>query len=713
MIPILYDKNEKEYKTNGIGRLICESCEVDETLNDKFELSMDLPITCKHFKDVQLDMQILATCEMDTQPQPFRIYDIKKKSTGIYQIKAEHISYWLNHIPVAPPSSGKTTIPHPTTILKIIKNNSIEPNPFTFTWDSSMENVSVESKREDAQFEFTVPKTARSLLGDDDNSGILGVFKTGEYKFDRYNVHLYERRGKDTDVTIRYGKNIQTLDQDENIENTVTGVYVYYRKENTSYNSSGSAEKENRSQVIDHSSVYVDAPRRAPRPRRAASSGESFSVVAIGDGVSVDTSSASNVDYVTAGPLHSDNYEKFSYPRTEIVDASSIWDHTPNQFEIDEYMHAWADAKMLGVPELDLNIDFVSLWQKKEYEMIKSLEKLHLGDSVRVIFPQIDVLTKGEITEYTWDVLGDCYTKFVIGNSVHIADTILNYTKAKAKKDVEYIAQKTSQSSVEQATVQTIEHSKLYTDEKVETIDKDFKETYKTVNERMSKIEKSDTEIRSTVEENTRQVGNITGKVKDYDDRISTISQTADNISTEVRNVSKRVDNTNDQIATVTENVTSISQKADNIRSEVSKKVDKNGVIQSINSYIEQTAGAVKIKADAIDLSGRLKQTGSVTLDSDGKNVELHLRKDMKIEGNVHTDSRPTVGSAYSEVLVRSDVPDIVKQASGGSGGGGVSKVAVYLYTSGSSVRYETAASAEKNLGSDWKQARFAFYAVQ
>lgn len=700
MIPVLYDKNEKEYKTNGIGRLICESCEVDEVLNGKFELNMDLPITCKHFKDVQLDMQILATCEMDTQPQPFRIYDIKKKSTGIYQIKAEHISYWLNHIPVSPPSAQKMKIEHPSTVLGYIATRSLEPNPFKFSWDPQMAEVTVESKMEDSQFEFTTPKTARSLLGDDDKSGILGVFKTGEYKFDRYNVHLYQRRGRSTNVSIRYGKNIQTLDQDESIENTVTGVYVYYRKETTTYSNSSSSDSGGSS--VPHSGVYTDrAPKRsAPIVKRAAVTSSS------------SDSGITEVSYVSAGPLHSDNYKMFSYPRTEIVDASSVWDHVPSKTEMNEYMKAWADAKMLGVPELNLDIDFVSLWQKKEYAMIRDLEKLHLGDSVQVIFPAIDVYANGEITEYTWDVLGDCYTKFVIGNSVNIADTIVDYTKAKAKKDVEYIAQKTSQSSSKEAYTASIEHSKLYVDEEVEKIDKNFKESFHTVEEKYSSIEKSDSEIKATVEEHKKQIGDLTGKQKEIESHVSEISQRADQIESSVSSYSNRLATAENEVDIVQRDMSTITQRADSIESTVSQKVTKGDVIKDINSTIQQTASSVKIKADAIDFTGKLTQTGSVTLDSTKGNVELHLRKPMKIEGNIHMDARPTIGNENSEVLVRADLAGI----KGGGGDSSLTVDQVYLWQNNgdsSQFRYETETGYQKHMGgTGWRKVRKAFKCI-
>lgn len=702
MIPVLYGKDEKTYSTNGIARLNCESCEVTEKINDSFELTMDLPITDKHFKDVQLDMQILASCEMDTRPQPFRIYDIKKKSEGIWQIKAEHVSYWLNHIPVAPPSPEKNSVPHPSTVLQLIPKNSLEPNPFTFTWDKSMESVSVTSKREEAQFDFTEPKTARSLLGDDTKSGILGVFHTGEYKYDRFNVHLYDRRGKDAHIQIRYGKNIKTLAQDQNIENTVTGVYVFYRKEETEHandgNSSASNDGEDKAkEVIEHSQVITHSAKANPIVRHEAippvtvTYGDNYVDYYNGpDGSTTTTTNSDDEDktvvhYVTSKILHSDNYQKFSYPRTEIIDASSIWDHTPSDTEINDYARAWADAKMLGTPELDLDIDFIALWQKKAYEYIEKLEKLHLGDYVQVVFPQIDAYANGEITEYTWDVLADAYTKFKIGNSTGISDTILNYTKAKYKKEVEYIAQKTANSAASKARTdaikESIAHSSVVTHNANKKAITDY---HKTLQDYYTKteVDVSQGHINSTIEEKSvyydgvvkdtnAKIGDIennlalvNGKFDSYYKK-SDIDQTVNNIKLSVEAAEKHIDTVNDKFSNYYTK-SQIDVQANSITSTVSTNystlangINKNASnISTISQRADSISLAVQNKADANgNTLIRLINDGSITISASRLNIpanvimsavegqsELHV-KNLTIDGYVNSFAK--IGRAH------------------------------------------------------------------
>ena len=54
MIPILYSETEREFKTNGIGRLVdAISCTVTEERNGEYELEMEYPESGKLFKELK------------------------------------------------------------------------------------------------------------------------------------------------------------------------------------------------------------------------------------------------------------------------------------------------------------------------------------------------------------------------------------------------------------------------------------------------------------------------------------------------------------------------------------------------------------------------------------------------------------------------------------------------------------------------------------
>ena len=55
MIPILYEKTETAFTSNGLGRLSdCIRCIVTEGRNDIYEAEFDYPVAGAHFDDIQI-----------------------------------------------------------------------------------------------------------------------------------------------------------------------------------------------------------------------------------------------------------------------------------------------------------------------------------------------------------------------------------------------------------------------------------------------------------------------------------------------------------------------------------------------------------------------------------------------------------------------------------------------------------------------------------
>ena len=218
MYPILFDSKATSFTTNGIGRLSdAKSCKVTEERNGSYELEMDYPRTGIHFESLKNENIILAKPFQNGSLQAFRIYKIARKATDLASIYARHISYQLSYIPVSPFSATTAS-----SALAGLKTNAPENCPFTFSTDVTRSG----------SFTFKTPDSARSLMGGKEGS-ILETFH-GEYEWNNYNVILHEARGSNKGVTIVYGKNLIDLTQEENIENTVTGIYPYwYREGNT------------------------------------------------------------------------------------------------------------------------------------------------------------------------------------------------------------------------------------------------------------------------------------------------------------------------------------------------------------------------------------------------------------------------------------------------------------------------------------------------
>ena len=214
MIPILYESDEKQFTTNGIGRLAeAISCVVTEERNGKYELSMAYPVKGRYFSDLTVQRIILAKPADTGKTQPFRIYEISKPLNGRVQISAQHISYDLTGIPVAP-----FTATGIVNALNGIISAAMVNNDYTVWTDIS--NTST-------QYSCDRVRSFRACLGGEKGS-VLDAFRQVEYEFDRFQIKAHQHRGSDQGVSIRYGKNLTDIMHTTSIASTYTGVLAQW-----------------------------------------------------------------------------------------------------------------------------------------------------------------------------------------------------------------------------------------------------------------------------------------------------------------------------------------------------------------------------------------------------------------------------------------------------------------------------------------------------
>jgi len=351
MIPILFSADATSFNNNGLGALAdCTSCKVTEKRNGEYILTMQYPLDGIHFKDIQKSCIIWVKPSDGANNQAFRIYKTKKPINGIVTIEAEHISYQLSMIPTMP-----FTAESASAALQGLKTNAAEPCPFFFYTD----------KQTIATYTQEQPASIRSRLGGISGS-ILDVYG-GEYEFDNYNVHLWANRGSDKGVTIRYGKNLIDLKQEENIQNVVTGVVPFFANEDT----------------------LVTLPEKV---------------------------------------VESEYVDLYPYPRTVILDLSSEWtDEVPTVEQLRQRAQKYIEDNDIGIPKVSIDVSFIALWQTQEYKDIAPLERVNLCDTVTIIFEKLGIEAKAKVISTEYDVLRERYTKIEVGDAKStLATTIVN-----------------------------------------------------------------------------------------------------------------------------------------------------------------------------------------------------------------------------------------------------------------------------------------------
>ena len=219
MIPILYSATETEFLSNGLGALSdVSSCVVTEERNGSYELEMQYPVSGIHYSEIELDSLIYAQPADGKDPQPFQIYKISTPINDIVTISAQHISYRLSFIPVAP-----LTTTGASATLNGFKSSSIVEHPFT-VWTDMENNTSKYSR--------LYPSSFRECIGGTEGS-YLDVFG-GEIEWDKFVVKIHQHRGTDNDVRIAYAKNLTDFKNEEANDGVITAIYPYWMNSETS-----------------------------------------------------------------------------------------------------------------------------------------------------------------------------------------------------------------------------------------------------------------------------------------------------------------------------------------------------------------------------------------------------------------------------------------------------------------------------------------------
>ncbi|MBR5157827.1 MAG: phage tail protein [Clostridia bacterium] len=212
MIPILYDKDETAFTSNGIGILSDTTfCNVTEERNGIYEITFSYPIECALFEHIQEGCFVKAKANETSKAQIFHIYKSSKPINGIVTYYGEHISYELTGNPVE-----KVVITNATGAqgLNKVLEAALVPHSYSGLSD-------IASRKSTALSLLSV----RAALGGVEGS-LLDVYG-GEYEFDNFTIKLHESRGSDTGIIIGYGKNLTDLQQEKNISETYTALFPY------------------------------------------------------------------------------------------------------------------------------------------------------------------------------------------------------------------------------------------------------------------------------------------------------------------------------------------------------------------------------------------------------------------------------------------------------------------------------------------------------
>lgn len=214
MIPILYDKTETSFTSNGLGRLRdCISCVVTEERNGIYECDFEYPITGAHYDEIQVGRIIGATHDESGDIQPFDIVSYTKPIDGIVKFHCTHVSYRLSYVTVV--TYNINSLAEAFGIFEAVMP---EGYPFSFWTDKTSTGY--------LGCSTDIPSSIKSKLGGMQGS-ILDSYG-GEYEWDGWTVRLWSVRGQARDFKIRYGVNMLDYNEEFSIEGTFSRCFPYW-----------------------------------------------------------------------------------------------------------------------------------------------------------------------------------------------------------------------------------------------------------------------------------------------------------------------------------------------------------------------------------------------------------------------------------------------------------------------------------------------------
>ncbi|OQJ73324.1 hypothetical protein BMS77_02055 [Leuconostoc pseudomesenteroides] len=209
MTPILYEKDEIDFTSQGLGSLVeIYDVDVEEQRNGLLQLTASYPVSGVRYADISVGRIILAKPNQRDDTHAFRIVSTELDISGYaVKIEADSITYDLTHNVVkhlVASGNGKA-------FMTALKNAIVNPSIFAFYSDIATSSTT--------SLNYVNPMEA--IMG---TTGSFLQIWGGELKRENRRVAMFNRRGRDNVATFRLGKNIAGLKYSVDISSLVTRI---------------------------------------------------------------------------------------------------------------------------------------------------------------------------------------------------------------------------------------------------------------------------------------------------------------------------------------------------------------------------------------------------------------------------------------------------------------------------------------------------------
>ncbi|MCL4593438.1 phage tail spike protein [Enterococcus faecalis] len=213
LIPVIFKPGEKDFTTNGLGRLIdATRCEITEEANGKYELEMDYPAISRFSDYFENGYQIKAK---PNDLEEYHIFEIKQTFkdtfTNSIVIYAQSRTYKLRNRQVRLVTVDNR---NGAEAMRLIEQNMDEPCDIKLHSDINTASSTI----------FEARNVLNCIAGE---QGSLLQYWGGEIKREPFKLSLLRRRGRDNVGTVRYGKDLKGLTIKFDWQSIVTKVLPF------------------------------------------------------------------------------------------------------------------------------------------------------------------------------------------------------------------------------------------------------------------------------------------------------------------------------------------------------------------------------------------------------------------------------------------------------------------------------------------------------
>ncbi|MDK7733154.1 phage tail spike protein [Propionimicrobium lymphophilum] len=351
----VHNRAAQTFTATGLAVLDCEIIDpvVIEELNGKFVLSFSYPADGPAAQHLVLENIVACRVPGMQVRQGFRISEVATTLDGLFEVTAHHVFYDLAANLVA-----DTFVVNKTAVdaLKQLLNAANSRHGFTASSSDTNTHASARIVRQ--------PLAAAILDTKADNSFVSRW--GGELAFDNWHIHHAPRRGRDAGVVIRDRKNLTGYESALDYTTVITRILP------VGYDGLLLPE------------LYVDSPR-------------------IGDYV------APRIKVIRYGSVKA--IKDPDKPREDELPLEQA--HT----KLRELAKAEFSSRHVDQPACSYKVSFIDLASTREYEGLRDLETVALGDSVTVRHDDLNIALTARVVAYDYDPLVGEYISVELGST--------------------------------------------------------------------------------------------------------------------------------------------------------------------------------------------------------------------------------------------------------------------------------------------------------